>query len=99
MLTKLNHYNGLWHQADRICGSGCDNVDGMKRALKDYQSRFPGGFQHVEAWEVVGKHDKWAKVPLLGEEMRVRAKRESHRIRITIMTVHRVPNLIVPYPT
>ncbi|MFS8016404.1 hypothetical protein Hanom_Chr15g01368311 [Helianthus anomalus] len=29
---------------------------------------FPNGFQHVEAWEVVRKHDKWAQVPLLGEE-------------------------------
>ncbi|KAJ0532550.1 hypothetical protein HanIR_Chr09g0398121 [Helianthus annuus] len=57
MLTKSNHFNSLWHQADRIRCSGCNDVDVMKRALKD-----------VEACEVVQKHEKWAKVPLLGEE-------------------------------
>ncbi|MFS7998389.1 hypothetical protein Hanom_Chr12g01153281 [Helianthus anomalus] len=25
-------------------------------------------FHHIEAWEVVRKHEKWAPVPLLGEE-------------------------------
>ncbi|KAF5804146.1 hypothetical protein HanXRQr2_Chr05g0193811 [Helianthus annuus] len=40
----------------------------MKVALKEFKDRYPNGFQHVEAWEVVRKHDKWAQVPLLGEE-------------------------------
>ncbi|KAJ0873256.1 hypothetical protein HanPSC8_Chr11g0450571 [Helianthus annuus] len=53
---------------DRTRESGCSDLNVMKIALKDFQDRFPSGFQHVEAWEVVRKHDKWAQVPLLGEE-------------------------------
>ncbi|KAJ0860706.1 hypothetical protein HanRHA438_Chr13g0626571 [Helianthus annuus] len=40
----------------------------MKVALKEFKERFPNGFQHIEAWEVVRRHEKWAQVPLLGEE-------------------------------
>ena len=40
----------------------------MKVALKEFKERFPSGFQHIEAWEVVRRHEKWAQVPLLGEE-------------------------------
>ncbi|XP_035830833.1 glutathione S-transferase T3-like [Helianthus annuus] len=68
MLTKINNFNGLWHQADRIRGSGCSDVDVMNRALSDFKPKYPSGFQHIEAWEVVRKHDKWAPVPLLGED-------------------------------
>ncbi|KAM0005611.1 hypothetical protein Hdeb2414_s0015g00447861 [Helianthus debilis subsp. tardiflorus] len=68
MLTKINHFNGLWHQADRIRGSGCSDLDVMNRALSDFKPKYPSGFQHIEAWEVVRKHDKWAPVPLLGED-------------------------------
>ncbi|XP_035837292.1 glutathione S-transferase T3-like [Helianthus annuus] len=68
MMTKINFFNGLYQQADRTRGSGCKDLDVMKVALKEFKERFPNGFQHVEAWEVVRKHDKWAQVPLLGEE-------------------------------
>ncbi|KAJ0530433.1 putative glutathione transferase [Helianthus annuus] len=68
MLTKINFFNGLYQQADRTRGSGCKDLDVMKVALKEFKERFPNGFQHVEAWEVVRKHDKWAQVPLLGEK-------------------------------
>ncbi|KAM0061548.1 hypothetical protein Hdeb2414_s0004g00137401 [Helianthus debilis subsp. tardiflorus] len=68
MLTKINFFNGLWQQADRIRVSGCSDVEVMNRALKDFKSKYPSGFHHVEAWEVVSKHDKWAPVPLLGED-------------------------------
>ncbi|KAJ0452516.1 hypothetical protein HanHA300_Chr15g0579841 [Helianthus annuus] len=40
----------------------------MNRALSDFKKKYPSGFQHIEAWEVVRKHDKWATVPLLGED-------------------------------
>ncbi|KAM0047205.1 hypothetical protein Hdeb2414_s0009g00325701 [Helianthus debilis subsp. tardiflorus] len=53
---------------DRTRGSGCSDVNVMKVALKEFKDKYPNGFQHVEAWEVVRKHDKWAQVPLLGEE-------------------------------
>ncbi|MFS8022608.1 putative glutathione transferase transcription factor MYB family [Helianthus anomalus] len=65
MMTKINHFNGLYQQADRTRESGCDDLNVMKIALKDFQNKYPSGFQHVEAWEVVRKHDKWAQVPLL----------------------------------
>ncbi|KAJ0496223.1 glutathione S-transferase T3-like [Helianthus annuus] len=68
MMTKINHFNDLYQQVDRTRDSGCDDLDVMKIALKDFQNKYPSGFQHVEAWEVVRKHDKWAQVPLLGEE-------------------------------
>ncbi|XP_022003368.1 glutathione S-transferase T3-like [Helianthus annuus] len=68
MMTKINHFNSLYQQADRTRDSGCDDLDVMKIALKDFQNKYPSGFQHVEAWEVVRKHDKWAQVPLLSEE-------------------------------
>ncbi|KAJ0569330.1 putative glutathione transferase [Helianthus annuus] len=70
----LDHYNATVggsnrtvHQ-DRTRESGCNDLNVMKIALKDFQNKYPSGFQHVEAWEVVRKHDKWAQVPLLGEE-------------------------------
>ncbi|KAJ0519784.1 putative glutathione transferase [Helianthus annuus] len=68
MMTKINFFNGLYQQADRTRGNGCKDLDVMKVALKEFKERYPNGFQHVEAWEVVRKHDKWAQVPLLGEE-------------------------------
>ncbi|KAM0009931.1 putative glutathione transferase [Helianthus debilis subsp. tardiflorus] len=68
MMTKINFFNGLYQQADRTRGSGCKDLDLMKVAFKEFKARFPNGFQRVEAWEVVRKHDKWAQVPLLGEE-------------------------------
>ncbi|KAJ0440262.1 putative glutathione transferase [Helianthus annuus] len=68
MKAKINFFNGLYQQADRTRGSGCKDLDVMKVALTEFKERFPNGFQHVEAWEVVRKHDKWAQVPLLGEE-------------------------------
>ncbi|KAM0025741.1 putative glutathione transferase transcription factor MYB family [Helianthus debilis subsp. tardiflorus] len=68
MMTKMNFFNGLYQQADRTQESGCSDINVMKVALKDFKDRYPSGVQHVEAWEVVRKHDKWAQVPLLGEE-------------------------------
>ncbi|XP_035838114.1 glutathione S-transferase T3-like [Helianthus annuus] len=68
MMTKINFFNGLYQQADRTRGSGCKDLDVMKVALKEFKDKFPNGFQHVEAWEVVRRHEKWAQVPLLGEE-------------------------------
>ncbi|KAJ0445258.1 putative glutathione transferase transcription factor MYB family [Helianthus annuus] len=68
MMTKINFFNGLYQQADRTRGSGCKDLDVMKVALTEFKDRFPNGFQHVEAWEVVRRHEKWAQVPLLGEE-------------------------------
>ncbi|KAM0007828.1 putative glutathione transferase [Helianthus debilis subsp. tardiflorus] len=68
MMTKINFFNGLYQQADRTRGSGCNDLDAKKVTLKEFNERYPNGFQHVEAWEVVRKHDKWAQVPLLGEE-------------------------------
>ncbi|KAJ0475661.1 putative glutathione transferase [Helianthus annuus] len=68
MMTKINLFNGLYQQADRTQGSGCSDLNVMKVALKEFKDKYPNGFQHVEAWEVVRKHDKWAQVPLFGEE-------------------------------
>ncbi|KAJ0495497.1 hypothetical protein HanOQP8_Chr12g0464251 [Helianthus annuus] len=68
MMAKINFFNGLYQQADRTRGSGCKDLDVMKVALTEFKDRFPNGFQHVEAWEVVRRHEKWAQVPLLGEE-------------------------------
>ncbi|MFS7990631.1 hypothetical protein Hanom_Chr11g01061181 [Helianthus anomalus] len=68
MMTKINFFNGLYQQADRTRGSGCKDLDVMKVALKEFKDRFPNGFQHVKAWEVFRRHEKWAQVPLLGEE-------------------------------
>ncbi|XP_035831189.1 uncharacterized protein LOC118480443 [Helianthus annuus] len=68
MMTKINFFNGLYQQADRTRGSGCKDLDVMKVALKEFKDRFPNGFQHIEAWEVVRRHEKWAQVPLMGEE-------------------------------
>ncbi|KAF5779962.1 putative glutathione transferase transcription factor MYB family [Helianthus annuus] len=68
MMTKINFFNGLYQQADRTRESGCSDLNVMKIALKDFQDRYPSGFQHIEAWEVIRKHDKWAQVPLSGEE-------------------------------
>ncbi|KAF5815953.1 hypothetical protein HanXRQr2_Chr03g0128941 [Helianthus annuus] len=68
MMTKINFFNGLYQQADRIRGSGCSDLNVMKVALKEFKDKYPSGFQHVEAWEVLRKHYKWAQVPLLGEE-------------------------------
>ncbi|XP_035830418.1 uncharacterized protein LOC118479769 [Helianthus annuus] len=68
MMTKINFFNGLYQQADRTRGSGCKDLDVMKVALKEFKDRFPNGFQHIEAWEVVRRHEKWTQVPLLGEE-------------------------------
>ncbi|KAJ0575777.1 putative glutathione transferase [Helianthus annuus] len=68
MMTKINYFNGLYQQADRTRESGCNDLNVMKIALKDFQNKYSSGFQHVEAWEVVRKHDKWAQIPLLGEE-------------------------------
>ncbi|KAJ0784289.1 hypothetical protein HanLR1_Chr01g0030481 [Helianthus annuus] len=68
MHAKINFFNGLYQQADRTRASGCQDLDVMKVALKEFKERFPNGFQHIEAWEVVRKHEKWAQVPLMGEE-------------------------------
>ncbi|XP_021983184.1 uncharacterized protein LOC110928601 [Helianthus annuus] len=68
MHAKINFFNGLYQQADRTRASGCQDLDVMKVALKEFKERFPSGFQHIEAWEVVRKHEKWAQVPLMGEE-------------------------------
>ncbi|KAJ0444695.1 hypothetical protein HanIR_Chr16g0834671 [Helianthus annuus] len=67
-VTKINYFNGVWQQADRIRVSGRGDVEVMNMAIKDFQSKYPSGFHHVKAWEVVSKHDKWAPVPLLGED-------------------------------
>ncbi|MFS7998147.1 hypothetical protein Hanom_Chr12g01150301 [Helianthus anomalus] len=65
--TKVQE-EGLAKAWDRTRGSGCSDLNVMKVALKEFKDKYPYGFQHVEAWEVVRKHDKWAQVPLLGEE-------------------------------
>ncbi|XP_035845111.1 glutathione S-transferase T3-like [Helianthus annuus] len=51
MMTKINFFNGLYQQADRTRGSGCNDLNVMKVALKGFKDRYPNGFQHVEAWE------------------------------------------------
>ncbi|XP_022041024.1 glutathione S-transferase T3-like [Helianthus annuus] len=68
MQGKLNLFNGFWHQADRLRHNGSDDTYVRKQALKDYQKRHRGGFPHVEAWEVVRKHEKKVPIPLLGED-------------------------------
>ncbi|KAJ0882883.1 putative glutathione transferase [Helianthus annuus] len=79
MMTKINAFNGLYQQADHTRGSGCSDLNVMKVALKEFKDRYPNGFQHVEAWEVVRKHDKWAQVPLLGEEGEGSAQKKKAR--------------------
>ncbi|XP_022003688.1 uncharacterized protein LOC110901151 [Helianthus annuus] len=68
MQTKLNTFNGLYHQADRLRPSGCDDAFVMKQTLKDYKNKEKHDFPHVAAWEVVRTNQKWSSVPLLGEE-------------------------------
>ncbi|KAM0016612.1 hypothetical protein Hdeb2414_s0028g00698641 [Helianthus debilis subsp. tardiflorus] len=68
MQTKINTFNGLYHQADRLCPSGSDDAYVMKQALKDYKSKEKIEFAHVAAWEVVRTNQKWSPVPLLNEE-------------------------------
>ncbi|XP_022027118.1 uncharacterized protein LOC110928412 [Helianthus annuus] len=68
MQTKLNTFNGLYHQADRLRPSGSDDAFVMKQALKDYKSKEGYDFTHITAWEVVRTNQKWSSVPLLGEE-------------------------------
>ncbi|MFS7939863.1 putative glutathione transferase [Helianthus anomalus] len=77
MQGKLNLFNDFWHQADHLRSSGSDDAHVMKQTLKDYQKN-KGGFPHIEAWEVVRKHEKWAPVPLLGEESGSSGQKESH---------------------
>ncbi|MFS7983055.1 hypothetical protein Hanom_Chr11g00970041 [Helianthus anomalus] len=59
MMTKINFFNGLYQQA---------RFQRDESRLKEFKERYPNGFQHVEAWEIVRKHGKWDQVPLLGEE-------------------------------
>ncbi|KAM0069932.1 putative glutathione transferase transcription factor MYB-HB-like family [Helianthus debilis subsp. tardiflorus] len=66
--TKLNTFNGLYHQADRLHPSGSDDAFVMKQALKDYKGKEKFDFAHIAAWEVVRTNQKWSPVPLLGEE-------------------------------
>ncbi|XP_022032950.1 uncharacterized protein LOC110934066 [Helianthus annuus] len=68
MQTKLNTFNGLYHQANRLRPSGSDDAYVMKQALKDYKSKEKIEFAHVAAWEVVRTNQKWSLVPLLNEE-------------------------------
>ncbi|KAJ0621850.1 putative glutathione transferase transcription factor MYB family [Helianthus annuus] len=68
MKTKINTFNGLYHQADRLRPSGSDDAYVMKQALKDYKSKEKIEFAHVAAWEVVRTNQKWSPVPLLNEE-------------------------------
>ncbi|KAF5754754.1 putative glutathione transferase transcription factor MYB family [Helianthus annuus] len=68
MQTKINTFNGLYHQADRLRPSGSDDAYVMKQALKDYKSKEKIEFAHVAAWEVVRTNQKWSPVPLLNEE-------------------------------
>ncbi|KAJ0616219.1 putative glutathione transferase transcription factor MYB family [Helianthus annuus] len=44
MMTKINFLNGLYQQADRTRESGCNDLNVMKIALKDFQDRYPSGF-------------------------------------------------------
>ncbi|KAF5786948.1 hypothetical protein HanXRQr2_Chr10g0447251 [Helianthus annuus] len=76
MHSKINFFNGLYQQADRTRASGCQDLDVMKVALKEFKERFPSGFQHLEAWEVVRKHEKWAQVPW-ARKVKVRHIKES----------------------
>ncbi|KAJ0455475.1 hypothetical protein HanIR_Chr15g0751601 [Helianthus annuus] len=39
MLSKINHFNSLWKQADRIRGSGVSDLDVMNRALSDFKKK------------------------------------------------------------
>ncbi|XP_035838174.1 uncharacterized protein LOC118485812 [Helianthus annuus] len=66
--TKINTFNGLYHQADRLRPSGSDDAYVMKQALKDYKSKEKIDFAHIAAWEIVRTNQKWSPVPLLNEE-------------------------------
>ncbi|XP_035842009.1 uncharacterized protein LOC118488488 [Helianthus annuus] len=68
MQTKINTFNGLYHQADRLRPSGCDDAYVMKQALKDYKGKEKLDFAHIAAWEIVRTNQKWSPVPLLNEE-------------------------------
>ncbi|KAM0072881.1 putative glutathione transferase [Helianthus debilis subsp. tardiflorus] len=58
MQTKINTFNGLYHQADRLRPSGSDDAYVMKQALKDYKSKEKIEFAHVAVWEVVRTNQK-----------------------------------------
>ncbi|XP_022014465.1 uncharacterized protein LOC110913957 [Helianthus annuus] len=68
MQTKINTFNSLYHQADRLRPSGEDDAYAMKQALKDYKNKEKIDFAHIAAWEVVRTNQKWSLVPLLNEE-------------------------------
>ncbi|XP_035838305.1 glutathione S-transferase T3-like [Helianthus annuus] len=68
MQTKINTFNGLFHQAYRLRPSGSDDAYVMKQTLKDYKSKEKIDFAHIAAWEVVRTNQKWSPVPLLNEE-------------------------------
>ncbi|KAF5793161.1 hypothetical protein HanXRQr2_Chr09g0414351 [Helianthus annuus] len=78
---------------DRTRASGCKDLDVMKVALKEFKERFPSGFQHIEAWEVVRRHEKWAQVPLMGEEGEGSApKRKSVDVDFSIPDMNEDPS-------
>nr|XP_043618427.1 uncharacterized protein LOC122590158 [Erigeron canadensis] len=59
MNAEMGNFNGLWIQAFRAKGSGCNDLDITTTALSDYYTKMDKHFTHIPAWKAVKDHDKW----------------------------------------
>nr|XP_043633588.1 glutathione S-transferase T3-like [Erigeron canadensis] len=59
MNMEMGVFNGLWIQAFRAKGSGCNDLDVTTTALSDYHTKLDKHFTHLPAWHVVKTRDKW----------------------------------------
>lgn len=68
--------------------SGCNDLKLTQNALNKFQKIYKGGFKHVDAWEVIKKHDKREQIPLMGESFDT----HSHKTKTTFGSrqLHRV---------
>nr|XP_043620192.1 uncharacterized protein LOC122592045 [Erigeron canadensis] len=58
MNMEMGVFNGLWIQAFRGKGSGCNDLDVTTAALSDYHTKLDKHFTYIPAWDVVKTHDK-----------------------------------------
>nr|XP_043622155.1 uncharacterized protein LOC122593770 [Erigeron canadensis] len=67
MCTTISTFNGYFIQADGVRNSGCDNINVMTEALKDYKTRTGKEFTSIAAWKVVKDEAKWKETVQVGQ--------------------------------
>ncbi|KAM0042621.1 hypothetical protein Hdeb2414_s0010g00331881 [Helianthus debilis subsp. tardiflorus] len=90
MQTKLNTFNGLYHQADRLHPSGSDDAFVTKQSLKDYKSKEKIDFGHIAVWEIVRINQSGRRYLCWVKKAPARVKKESLQIREIIERIHQM---------